>query len=67
MKYKLGAFVVLFGLIGSAHAGTYVCDIEFTDGSKAKVRGVSADSESQAARIVKENNGGVKNINCMKI
>lgn len=53
--------------MGSAYAGTYRCDVELVDGSKTKIRGVIADSEAQAARIVKENNGNVKYINCMRV
>ncbi len=66
MKFKFSLFVVLVGLIGSAHAGTYTCDVELDNGSKTKIRGVSADSASQAARIVKESRNDVKYINCFK-
>lgn len=67
MKSKLCLFVALFGLIGSAHAGTYICDVQFDNGSKTTIRGVYADSESQARRIVKENDSSVKYINCMRV
>jgi hypothetical protein len=68
MKLKLFiiAMVAMFGA-ASAHAGTYTCDVELNDGSKTKIRGVDADSESQAARIVKENNSAVKWINCFRV
>ena len=67
MKSRIGLFLVIFGLIGSAHAGTYTCDVELKDGSKTKLRGIIANSESEAARIVKENNSDVKYINCFKV
>lgn len=68
MKSKLFiiSMIAIFGAV-SAHAGTYTCDVELKDGSKTKVRGVSADSESQAARIVKESDSNVKWINCMRV
>ena len=68
MKLKLFiiTMVAMFGA-ASAHAGTYTCDVELKDGSKTKVRGVSAESESQAARIVKENDSNVKWINCFRV
>ncbi len=67
MKFKFGAFIVLFGLIGSAHAGTYMCDVELKDGSKTRIRGIVAGSESHAARLAKEGNSNIKYINCMKV
>ena len=67
MKFQIGAFVVLAGLIGSAHAGTYTCDVELKDGSKTKIRGIVADSESHAARLAKESNSDIKYINCMRV
>ena len=67
VKLQSGVFLALLGLIGSAHAGTYTCDVELKDGSKTKIRGVIADSESHAARIVRENNSSVKWINCMRV
>lgn len=67
VKLQSGVFLALLSLIGSAHAGTYTCDVELKDGSKTKVRGVIADSESHAARIVKEGTSSVKWINCMRV
>lgn len=66
MKFKYGFCIVLFGLIGFAHAGTYRCDVELKDGSKDKIR-LTADSEAHAARLVKESNSSVKWINCFRI
>ena len=68
MKLKLFiiTMVAMFGA-ASAHAGTYTCDVELNDGSKTKIRGVVADSESQARRIAKENNSSIKWINCMRV
>lgn len=69
MKLKpliITAMVAMFGA-ASAHAGTYTCDVELNDGSKTKVRGVTADSESQARRIAKENDSSIKWINCFRI
>lgn len=67
MKIRLGLFGALFCLFGSAHAGTYFCDVELKDGSKTRIRGVVADSESHAARLVKESNSNVKYINCARV
>jgi hypothetical protein len=67
MKLKLALFTALFGVIGSAHAGTYLCDIELDSGKKTTARGISANSESHAARLVKESNSSVKYINCMRV
>lgn len=64
---KTSLLATLLLSMGSAYAGTYRCDVELVDGSKTKIRGVIADSEAQAARIVKENNGNVKYINCMRV
>ncbi len=70
MKFRnLGLGVVLAVSIGSAHAdspGTYRCDIELTNGSKTVVR-LQANSDSHAARLVKESRDDVKYINCFKI
>lgn len=66
LKFLIAAMVATLGAV-SAHAGTYTCDVELNDGSKTKVRGVVADSESQARRIAKENNSSIKWINCFRI
>lgn len=66
LKLLITTMVVLFGT-AVAHAGTYTCDVELTDGSKTKIRGVVADSESQAARIAKDSNSAVKWINCFRV
>ena len=68
MKFKLIIITMaaMFG-VASAHAGTYTCDVELQDGSKTKVRGVIADSESHARRLVKESDSNVKWINCYRI
>jgi hypothetical protein len=63
MKLKLALLAALFGVIGSAYAGTYTCDVELMDGSKTKFRGVVANSESQAYNIVKQDSR-VKYANC---
>ncbi len=68
MKFKL-SIVTLVALLSSVsvHAGTYSCDVELNDGSKTTIRGVIASSESQAARIAKENNSSIKWINCFRV
>lgn len=68
MKLSL-SFITMVALLGSVavHAGTYTCDVELDDGSKTKIRGIIASSESQAARIAKENNSAIKWINCMRV
>ncbi|MBC7622250.1 MAG: hypothetical protein H7232_02565 [Aeromicrobium sp.] len=66
MQLLVIAMLAMFGA-ASAHAGTYTCDVELNDGSKTKIRGVVADSESQARRIAKENNSAIKWINCYKV
>lgn len=68
MKFKFItiALIAFFG-VASAHAGTYTCDVELKDGSKATIRGVVADSESQAARIAKEDNEYIKWISCFRV
>lgn len=63
MKLKLALLAALLGVIGSAHAGTYTCDVELVDGSKTTFRGVVANSASQAYNIVKQDNR-VKYANC---
>ena len=68
MKFKLSIITLLSLFVSiSAHAGTYTCDVELDDGSKTKIRGIIASSESQAARIAKENNSAIKWINCMRV
>ena len=66
LKFLIVTVVAMCGA-ASAHAGTYTCDVELNDGSKTKIRGVIADSESHARRITKENNPAIKWINCMRI
>lgn len=66
LKYLVITMVAMVGAT-SAHAGTYTCDVELKDGSKTKIRGVIADSESHARRITKENNSAIKWINCMRV
>lgn len=67
MKLKL--LIVLATMFGtvSAYAGTYTCDVELDNGNKTKLRGVVADSESQAARIAKESNSSIKWVNCFRV
>ena len=67
MKFKLTLSITVLFFAATAQAGIYRCDVELTDGNKTVLRGIVADSESQAARIAKESNNSIKWINCFRI
>ena len=67
MKLCYVALVLLVGYVGSAHAGTYYCDVQFSDGSKTRLRNITADSEAHAKRLAKESNSNIKWIDCARV